>query len=149
MAKRVSLKLPPFNLTKRSTSGKVVHQFIPRGCTHTNRTVIEENVCSSGTGMHHEVWFQDIPPENLPTLHEVYQKQAAEGWKKIRMDMLHAVIESEALPVDQMCSVCMSSTASCRCLQCGPEYFFCVPCYEAAHLKTNIFHQGEVWEVNK
>ena len=77
MAKRVSLKLPPFNLTKRSTSGKVVHQFIPRGCTHTNRTVIEENVCSSGTGMHHEVGFQDIPPENLPTLHEVYQKQAA------------------------------------------------------------------------
>ena len=72
MPKRVRLKLPPFNLTKRSISGKVVHQFIPRGCTHTNGTVIEENVCSSGTGMHHEVGFQDIPPENLPTLHEVY-----------------------------------------------------------------------------
>ena len=50
--------------------------------------------------MHHEVGFQDIPPENLPTLHDVYQKQAAEGWKKIPMNMLHAVIESEALPVE-------------------------------------------------
>ena len=32
MASRIKLKLPSFSITKRSTSGRVSHHFVPRGC---------------------------------------------------------------------------------------------------------------------
>jgi len=116
MAKRVSLKLPSFNLTKQSTSGKVVHQFIPRGFNQTSRaTQKEDDSSNSDVTVHHEVGFQDVQPENLSTLHEFFQKKAAE--------MLHAVIESEALPISQMCDVCIKS--SCMLLHTmWSEIFF-------------------------
>ena len=148
MARRRTLKLSPFNLTRRSTSGKVSRQLVPRGCTSDS---VSANDSGCGVG-HRAPEFQDddiatTERESLPTLHEVAQKRAVESWKKIRLDMLRIAIESEALPEDQLCTACTADKALYRCLQCGPRIFFCSQCYEAAHRKTNIFHTGEVWEV--
>ena len=86
-------------------------------------------------------------PEELPSLHEITQKRAIKSWKKIRPDLLRVAIETEALPENQHCVLCITEEASWRCLQCGPRVFFCVKCFEEAHSVTNIFHTGEIWEV--
>ena len=89
MARRRTLKLSPFNLTRRSTSGKVSRQLVPRGCTSDS---VSANDSGCGVG-HRAPEFQDddiatTERESLPTLHEVAQKRAVESWKKIRLDML-------------------------------------------------------------
>ena len=143
MAKTVSikLKLPPLSVTKRSTSGKTSHHFFPRGC---------DSECNTGEGsssvLDREELCADhnieILPENLPSLHQVHQLRAVESWAKIRCDMLRIAIESEALPEDQTCGVCISQ-ATHRCLQCGPKFFLCEQCYEVLHSIKLIFFMWE------
>ena len=149
MASRIKLKLPSFSVTKRSTSGRVSHHFVPRGC---DSVLNPDNSGSLNPDDSDSVELtRGLPaenlPENLPTLHEVTQKRAVESWNKIRWDMLQIAIESEALPEDQPCGVCSANKATHRCLECGPRIFFCLQCYEAAHSRANIFHIGEMWKV--
>ena len=162
MAKRLNVKLQPFKFTKRSTTGGVTHHLVPRGCTSKARgctsrqsedSVLEpqENAPGSSPGLFHgesvQEFRHDMAADNLPTLHQVFQKQSIESWRKIRLDMLKVVIGTEALPEDKLCFVCNSEIATYRCLQCSPGLYYCSSRFESAHSRTNIFHSAEVWEV--
>ena len=97
MASRIKLKLPSFSVTKRSTSGRVSHHFVPRGC---DSVLNPDNSGSLNPDDSDSVELtRGLPaenlPENIPTLHEVTQKRAVESWNKIRWDMLQIAIESE------------------------------------------------------
>ena len=85
---------------------------------------------------------------SLPTLHQIMQKQAAESWGRIRSSLLTIAIESEALPEEKLCFICITTEASYRCLQCSPILFYCSECLAAAHSKTYLFHRAEIWEVS-
>ncbi len=158
----MKLKLPPFRVTQRSTSGKVSHHILPRLCGLEGKA----NVSASGDGLALDINCQAIElcechtdvltsggtnkdtRESVPSssLYELDQENSAESWRKARSTLLKIVVESEALPEAQLCISCNNS-ALYRCLQCGPRAYFCNHCYEAAHLATNLFHTGEIWEV--
>ena len=150
MAKRLKFKLPPLRMTQRSTSGEVSHGFIPRACRSLRGTEqIERNEeqpsgVVSGASLNVGNWME--ASDHLPSLHEITQKQATESWNKIRPELLKVAIASEALPKNRQCSCCIEE-ASCRCLQCGPNIFYCKTCFEEAHRRANIFHTGETWQV--
>ena len=78
MASRIKLKLPSFSVTKRSTSGRVSHHFVPRGC---DSVLNPDNSGSLNPDDSDSVELtRGLPaenlPENLPTLHEVTQKKS-------------------------------------------------------------------------
>ena len=81
-------------------------------------------------------------------MHEIAQKQAVESWAKMRPQLLNMAIQCDALPVDQRCLFCAEEFLY-RCLQCGPQVFYCRDCFEQAHNRTNLFHVGEVWDVSE
>lgn len=82
-----------------------------------------------------------------PSIHEIVQKATTSSWKKIRSDLRKAVIETNAMPLHMCCKLCSTSEATCQCLQCSPDAYFCTQCFEVAHMKAYFFHTGEVWEV--
>ena len=87
-----------------------------------------------------------LEEEALPSLHEISQKQATESWNRIRPELLKVAIASEAID-NPKCLLCSIEDASCRCLQCGPNMFFCRNYFAAAHRQVNVFHTGEIWQV--
>ena len=84
--------------------------------------------------------------EVLPSLHEITQKQVVQVWSSLRPLLLRAAITSSALPIHAECLSC-SEEANCRCLECGPQVYFCEPCHQKAHQTVNVFHSGEIWQV--
>ena len=77
MASRIKLKLPSFSVTKRSTSGRVSHHFVPRGC---DSVLNPDNSGSLNPDDSDSVELtRGLPAEHLPesltTLHEVTQKE--------------------------------------------------------------------------
>ena len=48
----------------------------------------------------------------------------AAAWERIRHDLLRAVVESEAMPPNQVCIKCNDVLATLRCRKCGPSAFF-------------------------
>ncbi len=80
-----------------------------------------------------------------PLYMKCFRKNLLSPWEKMRHQLLKASMESEALPPDTLCFVCGLNKASHRCLQCSSSLFYC---FSAAHVKTNLFHKGEIWEVS-
>ena len=73
MAKRLNLKLPSFKLTKRSTSGKVTHQLVPRGFDSSQETegasIELYQDASSSSNAAEDFTTNDA----LPSLHQIHQ----------------------------------------------------------------------------
>ena len=161
MAKRLNVKVRPFKLTKRSTTGGVTHHLVPRGCTSKARgctskargctsrqsedSVLEpqENAPGSSPGLFHgesvQEFRHDMAADNLPTLHQVFQKQSIESWRKLRLDMLKVVIGTEALPEDKLFLKLQHIVAYSVDL----DYIIVRPVLKV-HTRTNIFHSAEV-----
>ena len=79
-----------------------------------------------------------------------YQKklQVAEGWDKLRVEAIHAVVEGLSLAPGTKCCNCLSAAAQIRCLQCGPTFFLCKECTIALHTNGCHFsHTTEIWKV--
>ncbi len=153
MARRSCGRLPSFKVIVRSSSGRVSHRSVPRGCQGKGLQKKRQD-STPGVVLDGVVVAENLPenttsdPEILPTVHEVLQKKSVESWEKMRHQLLKASVESEALPPDTLCFVCGLNKASHRCLQCSSSLFYCLSCYSAAHVKTNLFHKGEIWEVS-
>ena len=94
--------------------------------------------------------YSDFEPnivhETLPSLHEMREKAAVEGWSHVRLALLKTTVEGNSMPTDQTCILC-GCEATHRCLNCGPQAYFCAQCFGDAHSKMNMFHVGEIWEV--
>ena len=81
----------------------------------------------------------------------VYNKRkesSAKNWETIRSSLRNVVIETECIPVGQICHVCNAAAANYRCLKCGIGQFFCEPCVASVHTNIGIFHIIEEWKVN-
>lgn len=168
MAYVLKLKLPSLKVTQARSDGGVEHRTIPRGCVrkegadsgHPNDSVIHDNQDNEfvlSDQSHSTMSVSPLegfgesgqsfdPDQTLPSLHEVREKAAAEGWSRIRMSLLKTTVEGNSMPANQSCILC-GSEATHRCLHCAPWAYFCARCFGDAHSKFNIFHVGEIWEV--
>ena len=81
-----------------------------------------------------------------PSHHELQSKASIGAWEALRSQVLSAVVESSAMPEEQMCLYC-DNPAEFGCQRCGPVSFYCYACY-MSHKSTNIFHVAEKWEVS-
>lgn len=149
MAKRLNVKLQGFKLTKKPTSGKTSHHLIARGFKpeKTGNILGDSSNCETEIETVETHFFHGDVQEQLPTLHEISQKQSCESWKKIRSKLLKVVIESEAMPENQHCLMCSVEIATYRCKQCTPGMYYCATCFQAAHSRANFFHGAEIWKV--
>ena len=85
--------------------------------------------------------------DDLPSLHQINQKQSIEVWKKIRHELLKVAVEIEAMPENEQCCVCLAEMATIRCLQCSSSLYYCSTCFDESHSQTKIFHRAEILEV--
>ena len=165
MAWQRKLKLPSLKVVQRSTSGKVVYRQVPRGSTSTQAVknpdepeqwtpTVEGHRDHEGAHeehCHHELHtvFMDDSTAGIksePSLYEITRKAMTEVWKEIRPSLLKATVESSAMHPDQLCMLCNAS-AFYRCLQSAPWAYYCSECFKDAHSRINLFHTGDVWEV--
>lgn len=96
-------------------------------------------------GIDFNMW--DREPSPGPGLYEISQKASVSAWECIRKSILKVVIESNAMPKNQLCTCCREVLATFRCVQCGPCVYFCAFCLPKQHIVSNIFHMPEEWKV--
>ena len=82
------------------------------------------------------------------TVYSKRQQNSAKNWENVRDEILKAAIESESIPVGQMCTNCRKDSASYRCLKCGIGNYFCESCIALLHSNKCVFHVVEQWKVS-
>lgn len=169
MAWRMKLQLPAFKVTQRCTGGRVARSIVSRGRTNPSMQVGEEghNDTRGGQSIHADDdsrgddGYDDVPELDFswdlsedsskttvePSLHEIKQKASVQAWANIRPTLLKVAVECSAMRCGQCCLLC-GSEATYRCVQCAPWAHYCTTCFGKVHLKANIFHVGEIWEVS-
>ena len=152
MAWRMKVK---FKVTQRGTDSTTARTNIPRG-RHDVKYVEKASVSEREPADYTEPTLSpstSVPDlcgsgeEQIPSLHAIKQAANAEAWKAIRSDLLKAATESFAMPLEQCCLLC-SDAAQYRCIQCGPNCYYCSQCLGYSHCKTNLFHIPEEWVVS-
>ena len=78
--------------------------------------------------------------EFVNTSYHNAQKQLFENWKEILPKLFNIMVENNALPKNQKCFKC-ENLANYRCLDCGPNIYFCSYCEELFYHNINIFHR--------
>ena len=147
------MKLPAFKVTQTTSSAPTVHRHVPRGqFTACNSQYIDASDCEVPSQHEESV---DVERERMESdfsshmdclgqsvsLHAVKQQVSACAWGQIRSVLRKAVVESSAMPKNQVCILC-SKMALYRCIQCGPNSYYCCDCFGQAHKSVNIFHIG-------
>ena len=105
---------------------------------------LESDAADGVLDEHHD---HDSLREPSPSLHEINEAANAKSWKSIRSDLLRAITESFAMPMEKKCCLCCES-AACRCVQCGATIYYCIKCFEERHCSVNIYHTAKVWDVS-
>ena len=153
----LSRKLQPLKVTFRPTRGKVQTKLVYRDDSSSTRSL---PVATAGTSAQGEPYVDDddrvecssqMPDEAFsegPSLHTIQKQANAAAWERIRHQLLRVLVESEAMPRDQLCVKCSIVAASLRCRKCHPSAFFCKECFLSTHTTTNIFHVPEEWKVS-
>lgn len=151
MAARLRFKLPPLKVTQWSSAGgTAVNRSVPRVSSTTQRIAVTEK--GTGDKLTAELDTADIGdfPEEMfdpgVSLYSIKKKSAAVEWEALRPQLLKCTVSSYAMPDNQLCLLC-PSPATTRCLKCGARAYFCSQCFSDLHMKINILHAGEVWEV--
>ena len=78
-----------------------------------------------------------------------------ECWKSVQDELVKTYIENSVMLPNQICVKCVEDgrphssvqIAKIRCLDCGPNQFFCHHCAEKLHKTRNLFHVVEIWKV--
>ena len=147
--------LPPFKLTKRSSTGvqvRDVHRSVfahrcaplePPEAIPNADDVEESHSLLLEEPMDSEV--SNFALEEL-THHELQSRASVESWGKLRKMMISTAMEGCAMPIAQQCLLC-PSPAVFRCQQCGPVVYYCSDCFCKQHESANFFHVAEKWEV--
>jgi len=68
------------------------------------------------------------------------QESLIENWKGILPKLLKIMVENNAPDKKYKCSKC-ENHAIVRCLDCGPNIYFCSYCEDLFHHNINIFHR--------
>lgn len=81
-----------------------------------------------------------------PSSHKKRAVNEAEGWRKIRSDLVVARMEGFC-PASNQCSSCGSSEVPeiIWCPDCGPNTLYCMMCNENIH-RMVMYHQAYVWK---
>ena len=83
---------------------------------------------------------EKIGVQNFKASYQNAQKNLFENWKEKLPKFFNIMVENNALLNDQKCFKCENPAIS-RCLDCGPNVYFCSSCEELFHDNINIFHQ--------
>jgi len=93
---------------------------------------------------------EDTAPlhEEVPTsTHTKRKENMAARWEALRNSAYNAVVQNQAVLLDQQCFNCSSNDADVRCEQCGPMYM-CYDCCIKHHDLCNYHHCPEKWQVH-
>lgn len=156
MASHIKFKLPPLKVTNHSQKGA---RTVYRGQVDTDMETGTGREQNSAENAHEPSdtaegsSFNDIPElygaeDTDPTLHELHCKATVNAWEKLRSNILFLATENSAMPFGQVCMVCNSS-ARFKCERCGPNIYYCFPCFCKQHETANFFHVAEEWEVSR
>lgn len=138
--------LPPFKLTKRSSTGvqvRDVHRSVfahrcaplePPEAIPNADDVEESHSLLLEEPMDSEV--SNFALEEL-THHELQSRASVESWGKLRKMMISTAMEGCAMPIAQQCLLC-PSPALFRCQQCGPVVYYCSDCFCKQHESANF-----------
>ena len=85
--------------------------------------------------------------EDLPTGNSLKQQASAQSWDNVRNKLLNAVVENNAMPHNQVCTLCSIEKATSRCTRCGPCVYYCERCLNSFHNVNFVFHMPEEWKV--
>ena len=130
MASRLHMRLLPLKVTLRSTTGKLERRVVhPEEVSSSQQQEVggaEKSTtleCSPEPEEHNEDFIEG------PSMHTIQKQANASAWGNIRHQLLHAVVEGEAMAVSQLCVRCDNVQAILRCLKCGPSAFYCNNCF--------------------
>jgi len=95
------------------------------------------------------------PQEDTAPLHEVLptsthtkrKENMAARWEALRNSAYNALMQNQAVLLNQQCFNCGSNDAGVRCEQCGPMYM-CYNCCIKHHDQCNYHHCPEMWQVH-
>ena len=76
-----------------------------------------------------------------PTNYQQKQNKLATNWKIILDDIYCLMLENEAILDDTTCFNC-NDVATLKCIDCGPNIFYCDNCFNHFHSKINLFHSS-------
>ena len=81
----------------------------------------------------------DDPDANVSSYQRKKERRCL-AWDGIRQHVLRVAVESEGTQFCEhnLCRICSSTNAVCRCKDCGPSCFFCEECAVTSHTNTNI-----------
>ena len=68
------------------------------------------------------------------------QVSLVENWKSIIPTIFNSIIEGQGFSENSFCIKCKKE-AILKCLDCGPNIYFCYDCDIFFHDVVNIFHQ--------
>jgi len=77
--------------------------------------------------------------ESESTNYQQKQNKLATNWKIILDDIYHLMLDNEAILGDPTCFNC-NDVATLKCMDCGPNIFYCDNCFNHFHGKINLFH---------
>ena len=157
-------KLPPLKVTVRPTSGQIERIVIYREDSARKSALSQDRPekddflpgskdeeADSSRIDNIQYGSSDVEVDEAfvegPSLHKIQKQAHAAIWDGIRNDILRAVVESEAMPQNQVCIKCNNVLATLRCRKCGPSAFSCDVCFLTDHKNTNLFHIAEEWKV--
>ncbi len=84
--------------------------------------------------------------DDLPLFHNKKQKylndqiSLTKNWESITETIFKGIIKNQGFSEKSLCIKCKKE-ASLRCLDCGPNIYFCYECDTYFHNIINIFHQ--------
>ena len=153
----LNLKLPSLKVKQHSSSGQVQKRVVYRQALSTPWQISKNNDCSQSTSepVEPSIDFHLLSDDKFdegcsegPSLHKLQREANASAWEEVRAKLLHAVVESEAMPLNQACTKCSEVPATLQCRKCGPSAFFCCACFHHVHCGINVFHVAEEWKVS-
>ena len=155
MSFRKKLKLQPLKIRSRCNDETKVSK-IARGSTTVSEKMTAES-CKNDAEIVNERpryindgddWPSLINWDELPSCNSIKEEAKVKSWDNIRCSLRNAIVESAAMPFNQLCVLCAEAEALCRCVHCGPNVYYCKDCLYKFHNKMHPLHMPEEWKVH-
>ena len=160
-SKRGGYRVKPYSLKVKTytATGKLARKSIPISSNRADLLQEETSLRVSNFLPNNSEEFEAEgdrridEEEELRSRYERRRINEGECWKSLQDKLVKTYIEVSAMLPDQCCVKCVEDgrlqarSAKIRCLDCGPNQFFCHQCAEELHLTRNLFHVVELWKV--
>jgi hypothetical protein len=77
--------------------------------------------------------------ESEQTNYQHRQNKLATNWMRILDDVYRLMLDNESISGNPACFNC-NDAATLKCMDCGPNIFYCDDCFNYFHSKINLFH---------